>query len=68
MSLKAFHIAFVLVCLVFFLFFAAWCFNDWRQSGSAMSLAFALISIVGAAVAVPYAKWFAHKLKDVGFL
>ena len=65
MSLKAFHVFFVIVSTVCALFFGAWCVMRSSQGGGGAYLIAAAASGVIAVVLTIYGFWFLRKLKDV---
>lgn len=63
MSLKAFHVFFIVVSTVFLLGMGAWCAGRYRALGGNDNLAFALVGFgVGAALVV-YGVWFLRKMQ-----
>lgn len=68
MSLKAFHVFFVLVSVLCALGFGAWAVADYQRSGSASVLALGVLGFAAAAALIWYGFWFMRKLKDVSFL
>ncbi len=68
MSLKAFHIFFIVVSTALTLVFGAWAIRDFAASGSGLNLALGLASLVGSIALVRYGVWFLRKMKNVGYL
>lgn len=68
MSLKAFHIIFVMVCSLFFLSFGGWLIVNYRTEGDNVSLACAVLCFTLAIASVWYGRWFLRKLNWVSFL
>ena len=68
MSLKAFHIVFIVAALLVSAGFGLWGANDYLQNGDAGSLWMGLISLVVAVAIVPYASWFLRKTRKVSYL
>ena len=68
MSLKAFHIFFVVVSTVFALAFGAWAVSNYRTTGDFGSLIWGIASLLGAVVLVGYGRWFLRKLKKESYL
>ncbi len=68
MSLKAFHIFFIVLSTVLAVGFGAWATRDFAQSGSWIHLALGVGSFLGSVVLVSYGVWFLRKLKHVGYL
>lgn len=68
MSLKAFHVAFVVVSVLLAGFVAWWAFGHWSHHGGVGYL-LAAGGAVGAGVAlVVYGVWFARKTRGVSYL
>jgi len=63
MSLKAFHILFVLVCIVLALGFATWAYTEFRRTGDREFVWWACASLLAASGLMVYGRWFLHKLK-----
>ena len=68
MSLKAFHIFFVVVSTLCVLFFGAWGVWDYGRTGRTVNLAMGIGGFIAAAVLVRYGFWFLKKLKGVNSL
>ena len=68
MSLKAFHVFFVVVSTLCALGFGAWAIGDYLRTGSGTVLTLGILGFVAAAALVWYGFWFLRKLKDVSFL
>lgn len=68
MSLKAFHILFVAVSILFCLGFGLWAVLDYGSSGSALNLAMGVGSFAGCGALVWYGFWFLKKLKGWSYL
>ena len=68
MSLKAFHIFFILVSTALAVAFGAWAIRDFATSGSGLNLALGLASLLGSIALVRYGVWFLRKMKSVGYL
>lgn len=65
MSLKSFHVFFVVVSTLLALLCGGWGVREHLHSGSSNMLAFAIGSFVVAVALVFYGFWFLRKLKDV---
>lgn len=65
MSLKAFHVVFVLVATVGLVAFGVWALG---QDGGTGIAALAYASFAGALAMLVYGRWFLKKLKDVSYL
>jgi hypothetical protein len=68
MSLKAFHVFFVVVSVLCALGFGAWAVSDYLRTGSSGALWMGILGFVAAAALVWYGIWFLRKLKDVSYL
>jgi len=65
-SLKAFHVVFVLAAAALSAWFAVWAFSAYRSGGGAGSLALALASALTALALVVYLPRFLAKTKGLG--
>ena len=65
MSLKAFHVFFVIVSTLLALFFGGWGVASYTRTGAAGYLACAIGGFATAVALVVYGFWFVRKLKDV---
>ena len=68
MSLKAFHVFFVVVSVLCAMGFGAWALFDYQRTGSGGILALGVLGFAAAAALVWYGFWFLRKLKDVSYL
>jgi hypothetical protein len=68
MSLKAFHIFFIVVSTILTVGFGVWATRDFAESGNWVNLTLGLGSFLGSIVLVWYGVWFLRKLKHVGYL
>lgn len=68
MSLKAFHIVFIVISILMAFGFAAWCFLSVAHSGPALHLWFGIGSLASGIALVFYSKYFLRKLKDISYL
>ena len=68
MSLKAFHVFFIVVSTALALGFGVWAMLDFAESGSWGMLALGFGSFLGSILLVRYGVWFLRKLKGVGYL
>jgi len=67
-SLKTFHIIFVMVSTILAVGFGAWAIRDYQERGEPVSLVVGVGSLIGAVVLIGYGRWFLRKLKGVGWL
>ncbi len=68
MSLKTFHIFFILVSTLLALVFGVWAIDDFGRSASGVSLALGVGSFLTSGLLVCYGIWFLRKLKNVSYL
>lgn len=68
MSLKAFHIIFVIVSTMLAVGVGIWAIREYQVTGEAGALAFGAASLAGAVSLVVYGRWFLRKLRGVSML
>lgn len=68
MSLKAFHIFFIVVSTALCVWLGVWGIDDFGQSGSWVNLSLGVGSFIAGILLVWYGVWFLRKLKGVGYL
>ena len=68
MSLKAFHIVFVIASVIVAFGFGAWAAGDYRETGNVVNLALGIVSIVIGIALIPYGIWVLRKLKNVSYM
>jgi len=68
MSLKAFHVFFIVVSVLCALGFGAWAVADYSRTGRGSLLALGVLGFAAAAVLIWYGLWFLRKLKNVSYL
>jgi len=68
MSLKTFHVVFVLVSTILAVGFGLWAIRDYNASGEAASMVLGVLSLCGAVSLLVYGRWFLRKLKNVSYL
>jgi NADH:ubiquinone oxidoreductase subunit H len=68
MSLKAFHLFFVAVSILFTLAFGAWGIVDFRASRDTMNLAMGILSLLISSSLVVYGGYVIRKLKGVSMI
>jgi hypothetical protein len=68
MSLKSFHIFFIIVSVLCCLGFGIWALNDFMETGGETNLLLGLVSLVCSAVLVFYGIWFLKKLRGWSYL
>lgn len=65
MSLKTFHIVFVIVSTILAVGFGLWAIGDYRRTTDTVSLVIGVLSLVGAVCLIVYGRWFLRKLRGV---
>lgn len=68
MSLKSFHIVFIVASGALALLFGLWAIDDWHTNGITSSLWLGIGSFVVGATLIPYGIWFLRKTRKVGYL
>jgi hypothetical protein len=68
MSLKAFHLVFIVFSTLLALGLGAWCVWVNLVEGNSMYLAGAIASFISAIVFVVYGVWFFRKMKRLGII
>ncbi len=68
MSLKAFHIFFIILSTLLAVAFGVWAVDDFGRSGNRVHLALGVGSFIASGVLVWYGVWFLRKLKHVSYL
>ena len=68
MSLKAFHVVFILVSTMLTLGFGAWAIREYRTQGDVSFLICGGISFAFTASLLIYGRWFLRKLRGIGYL
>lgn len=68
MSLKAFHVFFVIVSVIFTVSFGVWGIRSYLQTSDLSHLVMGVLSLAGTVVLAWYFKWFLKKLKNVSYL
>ena len=68
MSLKTFHIVFVVFSTILAIGFGWWAIRDYQRTGEAASMVFGVLSLCGAVSLLVYGRWFLRKLKHVSYL
>jgi len=65
MSLKSFHIIFILVSSLFSIIFSYWCYNQWSLYKDNQYLVYLSIGIVLCVSLLVYGKWFLKEITDL---
>ncbi len=68
MSLKTFHIIFIVLSTVLAVGLGVWATRDFAQSGSWAHLSLGVGSFIASVVLVCYGIWFLRKLRHVSYL
>lgn len=68
MSLKAFHVFFVLASIVLSLVCGVWLFRRYSQSGSTIEIISSVVSFATAAALLVYFVWFLRKHKRMSYI
>lgn len=68
MSLKAFHIFFIVLAVALAVGFGVWGIQDYATSQSRVNLGLAASSFLGAGALTAYLLWFLRKIKKSGLL
>ncbi len=63
MSLRSFHIFFIVVSLGLLSFLAAWSVQRVLEGAAGSNIGLALFSVIGLAAGLPYLQWFLRKDK-----
>ena len=65
MSLKAFHIFFIFISIVFLLGFGFWSFQEYGITGDVNELLYALFAAGGIIALIIYGAYFLKKMKRI---
>lgn len=68
MSLKAFHVVFVVASIALAVFYGVWSTQAYLGTGGAFNLAMAVSSFASVGILGWYGVWFLKKLKGVSYL
>ncbi len=68
MSLKAFHVVFILVSTLLCVIFGAWALREYVRTREGAMLAAFVGALVAAAALAVYARWFLRKTRQVRYL
>ena len=69
MSLKAFHIVFIIASILLAFLFSAWCMASYFGAGGpVLHLAFGIGSLLSGLGLIIYGRYFLRKLKDISYL
>ncbi len=65
MSLKAFHVFFVIVAALTALGFGAWGFFEHQRTGAPVTILYTALGLASGGALIAYGLWVARKLKKV---
>ena len=65
MSLRAFHIFFVVSITLLFMFLSYWNYMNWKDLGNNLSLSYMFISLVLTVLTILYGTKFYNKTKEL---
>ena len=65
MSLKSFHIIFILVSSLFSIIFSYWCYNQWSLYQDNQYLVYLSIGIVLCVSLLVYGRWFLKEIAEL---
>ena len=68
MSLKAFHLVFIILSILFTLMFGVWGVVNHGSSGKTAELVLGVISLAGTVGLSVYLRYFLKKLKHISYL
>lgn len=68
MSLKAFHVFFIVVSSLLTLGFGVWAFRQYSIDGETVNLALGVGSLGSTVVLLVYGVWFLKKLKGTSYI
>jgi hypothetical protein len=68
MSLKAFHVFFIIISILLTGWFGWWGVNSYRQTGDVTLLLMGIASFIGMILLLFYFRWFMRKLKNESYL
>ena len=68
MSLKAFHVFFVIVSILMLVFFGVWGVREYMETKDIVPLVMGIISFQAVLLLAWYFQWFLRKLKNLSYL
>jgi hypothetical protein len=68
MSLKAFHLVFIVASVLLSVGFGVWGIREYAQGGPRSDLVMGLISIVFGVGLIVYGRYFLKKLRNISYL
>jgi hypothetical protein len=64
-SLKVFHIVFIVASIALAVFVGVWGVREYIRSSNTMALTMAIIAVTLGAAMAPYTNWFIRKMKSL---
>ena len=68
MSLKAFHLVFILASIALSVWFGIWCFGEYSFTESVLTLTMGILSFISTAGMSVYLGWFLRKSRGIGYI
>jgi len=68
MSLKAFHVVFIIASIILTGWFGWWGVDTYRHTAEISTLMMGIASLVGTVVLIIYFRWFLKKLRNESYL
>ena len=68
MSLKAFHLVFILASIALGVWFGIWCMGEYSFTESALTLGMGLLSFASSVGLSVYLGWFLKKSRGIGYI
>jgi len=68
MSLKAFHLLFIVASIALSVWFGIWCFGEYSFTESALTLIMGILSFVSTIGMSLYLGWFLKKSRGIGYI
>ncbi len=65
MSLRSFHIIFILIASLFAIFFGYWCYREWTLYENNIYLVYSLVGVTLCICLFFYGKWFLKEISEI---
>ena len=65
LSLKNFHIIFIIISSIFMLYFAYWSYNHWQLYKDTSYIGYFILSVISFFILLFYSKKFVKKFKGI---
>ncbi len=65
MSLKSFHIIFILISSIILVAFGYWCYREWQLYNQTIYLIYSIIGILSCLGLGIYSKWFIKEISNL---